>query len=521
VAIIQKIKFHWSIIVVSIIIGAIYASPNLVFINSPEYRGIPINYTDHESYYLSRINAAYIGCFVSCNPFLSNENRFPFFDPSISPVVLAIPGIFFGLNVVKLKLIYEFLLPAILSLLIYTFIYRISPARILALTGSVIILLGYNLLNIVDIISWSDIWSSVTNKYGLYSSIFPLPYSRIVNPAFSSIYFWGTMHVILSYWRKQEIRWLLLLTILFGFSFYIYFYTYTFLFCFFLVLFLISLQRKNFVQSKGLLIIVLGGLIIGSGTIVEVYNLIHHPLYQNLPKIDVTESRVPEISILGISVLLSSILYLRYQKRHGKISDITVFIFALVISPILLKNQHIVFGTIVQHSHYDWYYITPIMIITLSYIFYSHFKNTGRYSPIFIGIIFFTIYNSVVIQTNLYELEYPYAVKSQREVAILTFLKTLPHGSTIIVPPSLDRYLHTYTHLRAPWSENSTLYLYDPTRRELWKNLYQSEEFMKRAIEKYNVSYIIVDRVKSVYTYDIIKYFPREIYRDDKYLVLM
>ncbi len=181
------IKRHWIAIVLAIVIGLTYVLPNLIFVNSPDYRGLPMMYADAEPLYLARINKAYVGCVLSCNPFIREYgNSLPFFDSSLSESVLAFPGLIFHVPIIKLKVFYEFFLPITLFLLVYSLAFRLIKNIGLSLVIATFILLEYDLFNFVSLINLFNLTEFLKFKLLHYDV---LTYSRPVNPQFSSIIF--------------------------------------------------------------------------------------------------------------------------------------------------------------------------------------------------------------------------------------------------------------------------------------------------------------------------------------------
>ena len=109
------LKTHRLAILVSALVGLIYVLPNLIFISSTYYRGLPIISADAESMYLSRINGVHKGCILNCNSYIKEyANTYPHFNSSISEVVVALPGILTNVSTINLKILYDFVFPAVL-----------------------------------------------------------------------------------------------------------------------------------------------------------------------------------------------------------------------------------------------------------------------------------------------------------------------------------------------------------------------------------------------------------------------
>lgn len=110
------------ILIVALVCGVIYVLPNIFFINSNDFQGIPLMNTDAESLYLNKISGAYSGCTFNCNPFVKEYGyKYPHFDASISSMILAIPGVVMNVNIFDLKILYEFILPVLIFFICLSF----------------------------------------------------------------------------------------------------------------------------------------------------------------------------------------------------------------------------------------------------------------------------------------------------------------------------------------------------------------------------------------------------------------
>ncbi len=97
------IKKHYLGIFFACICASIVFLPNILFINSDSYNALLMTYKDNEDYlYLTRINMAYTGCILNCNPYIKEYNNlFPYFDSSLLEFILALPGIITNIPISK------------------------------------------------------------------------------------------------------------------------------------------------------------------------------------------------------------------------------------------------------------------------------------------------------------------------------------------------------------------------------------------------------------------------------------
>ncbi|MCR4334265.1 MAG: hypothetical protein NUV47_00845 [Patescibacteria group bacterium] len=508
---------HWVGVIFALFSGLIVVGPNLFFVNSTSYKGLPMVYSDAESLYLSRINAVYKGCIVSCNPYIKEYgNKYPFFDPSISETILAIPGVILNISVPALKVFYEFFLPFVLSLLIYSLIFRLTSSVAWSVFGSVFIVLGYNLINDVDLISFIDfgnIFKWKTNETSF------LQFSRPVNPQFSSLIFFVYLHVLLSTMMKKTWKWFITLALVYGFSFYIYFFTYTFITLVQGVLIGLFLLHKEYSSIFKSIVSTILGLIIGVPVIIEIYKVFHHPYYSTIPTEYLIKTHTPDFTLIGIIlfglfIVIFALSLLKIKKN--KVS--TYFVTILVLSCFIMRNQHIITGAIMQYSHYEWYFFSPIFVVAIvyfSWIFLSNSHNT-RYQYILYLLILLGIANGILVQYSSYVHWLPYAEKSQRYVPVLNWIKNNISPDTIISAPyELSSIIPFYTKNYVMWSFFAGQYIRIPDRLDDFANSRLSAEKLMSIGTKYNVDYFIESKQSNL----LKKYDTKMIFEDGNFVV--
>jgi hypothetical protein len=494
--ILEFVGKHWIGIIIAMLIGLIIAGPNLIFINSSSYQGIPIMESDFEMYYLARENATYRGCIMSCNPFIKEyQSQFPFWDPSISEAVLASPGMILSISVVQLKLIYDFLLPAILTFLIYLFAYRLTKTVSLSVLCALFIVLGFNLINSYVPIDLSTVFDMFKLKI---DSIALFPYARPVNPQFSSIIFFIYLHILLSCFRRQNIRWFIALAIIYVFAIYTYFYLYTFLTVVNGISILIFLIIRQYKTSLYLLLSTIVGAIFGLPVILEVYRTVTHPYYPILPSNSIFHTHIPQISLSGITLLcaLFVIAFFYRQKISHKISIDIYFLLSLIFASFVILNQQIITGIIVQSFHYHLYYATPILVLSLGYLCYLFIRKETlqKYYLLLIIIGIFPVLNALFIQENYYDKNLSYTLETQNNAPILSWLSSqIPKDAIIISPNSLVSFISVFTPHYLILAPSADLYLHEPMRNSDEVKMMSSSSFLKKGIVKYGVNYIITE----------------------------
>lgn len=496
------LKKHWIAFVFALIAGLIYVAPNLIFTHSSYYKGLPMMYTDAESLYLTRINAAYTGCILNCNPFIKEyKNSFPFFDSSLSEPILAFPGIIFHIPILTLKIFYEFLLPFILFLLVYSLAFRLIKNRGLSIFTATLIVLGYNLFNISDLLNFHDFIELLRLRF--FHPDF-LIFSRPVNPQFSSLIFFVYLNVLLSVVIKKTWKYVLLLALVYGFSFYIYFFTYTFMTVVQGVWVCIYLLRKDWEMLSRFCIGTLCGLLIATPQFINIYKLFHHPYYSTMMINMVKYTHIPHVSLQGILLfLLFVMITVVYVKRIKDIPPSAYFLAALIFSCFILRNEHVLIGIDMQYFHFERYMFDPIFIIFCCFCFNEFFGEISKkYHYIFLFMSIIPIANASFIQYRAYQQSLPNAQFIQKYIPVLQWLKEkVPEGSIISSTSSIVDLIPLYTHNYILWNSSAEEWMSVPGRIEEITSARSSAQTLEQVGQKYGVDYYIEDKKLDIFSH--------------------
>gem|GEM_PF-2073108 len=461
------IRRHWLGLLFAIIAGFIYVAPNLVFLQSASYQGLPMIYTDSESLYLVRLNAAQDGCHLNCNPFIKEYgSSFPFFDSSISPFILALPGIIFNVSTLTLKVFYEFFLPFVLFLLVYWLTFRLVANVGLSVFTASFIILGSNLLNSTDLLNFYDLRELF--KLGFAHPDF-LIFSRPVNPQFSSIILFVYLHILLTAVRRRTWKWICILTVIHGLSFYVYFFTYAFITAVqtvWLGIYLLRKEKEMFIRFSACFF---GALLIGVPQFINFYNLFHHPYYSTMMIDLASYTHTPHISLRGMALLLVCIVFaILYSRKNKSIHIEAYFIVALVATCFLVRNEHVVMGIDMQYFHFERYMFDPIFMITLAFLLNEFLiKKHDKYHYLLIVMSILPVANASLIQYRMYQQSLPAAHFSQKYIPTLECLEErVPKGSVVFAEnDGLSQFIPVYTSHYIPWTM-WTHWLSVPGRRE-------------------------------------------------------
>ena len=192
-------KNGWNIIILSlaILVGSISVAPHLLAVQNidTEYKGIPFLYLNNEFGYVSRIQEISDGHgFVGSPNFFEYKNIIPIVPP-FGEYAYYILHILTGLSVLNTVVLAKFLFPAILFLLIYSFVSKLLKTtpdyvkKISAISAGIFVTLGYDLIDFRTVLS-----RLITNDHNTYLSL----WTRPVNPIIGALLLFSFLILVLN-----------------------------------------------------------------------------------------------------------------------------------------------------------------------------------------------------------------------------------------------------------------------------------------------------------------------------------
>lgn len=455
------IKKHFAAILFSILIGVGMLVPQWYFSWSlgPDYRGITIMGTDAETCYDARIKNAAEGGGVGNPFFLEEKDEVPPPGYVIAEEILALPLYVFDISVSQLSLIYLFFFPALIFLLVYAFLYRLIRDRGGAIAGAFLVVFGYKLLTlsgIFNLFTWSG-------AYEQFSS-----YARPVNPQFSSLFFFGYLHTLLTIWRRKSknisIIWYALVLFFVGISFYIYFYTWTFFAVLSGLFVALLIWKKEYEKLKRVLIVLVGASLVGIPYMLELHSFTSHPYYADISKtFGLLYSHKPILSLAGIIVTILFLGTLWLQRQEGKETPKDVlFLGSVLLSTYIVINQQIITGILLQEGHYHWFFNMPIFGIILIWSLYMILKRTYPkiYTMFIWGLVVASVLMFILVQTSSYKVQAPIFSQEQSYMNVIQWLnENAGHDDVVLADNDLSDLIPIYTNLYDYWDEYGFTYL--------------------------------------------------------------
>ena len=395
---------HFLAVIFGLIIGFIYIAPHIFFVVNPEnkYQGVFISRASDEENYLSVIHETYDGNKIA-NPYLfeyknnpSNAAYYYFIEYSLGRI-----GKIFNLTIANLAYLMKFIFPIILFFTIYIFLLTVSKDKGAALLGSVLVLLGNEMVGVragdfISTIFWQGSWTEF------------LAYSRPVNPSISSIFFFLALYCIYRIYNEPEkVRFWILGGALIGFTAYLYFYFWFFPLVLLAVIFVYSVVSKNKLLALAVFLCSLISLIIASPFIFSMLKGLMDTSAsvdkEAIQKTFISTHRIILEKIIFAPLLALAVYYfikLAAKKFMGfagaqySVSKKYIFIFLLLLAALISSNQQVLSGMEIQQHHFHFFVSIPIFFIAMAVLVVDLLK---KYFPKFKTAAIFIIISIVVI----------------------------------------------------------------------------------------------------------------------------
>lgn len=482
---------HWVALIMALLVGVITIGPQWYFIwaHQDSYQGIYMLHSDAEPHYLARMREAVDGQGIG-NPFLVGfKVGIPIATPTVIEQVASWPALVFNLSVTRLNLIYKFILPGLIFLLIYFLSYRLTRSIVWSLAGGILIILGYPLLdfgNLLNLIKSELVFTQF------------LMYARPINPQISGLFFFSFLHLLLSYWR-QGFNWRCggLLAMILGVSFYIYFYLFTYLLALLVIALIILGIIKRWRDAWGLVGVLILGTVVGLPIVYELFKVITHSDYYLLAEtFNLQIGRGPVLSSVFLVTSLMFILSLWWFRHYyDRWPTETLFITVLLTTSLVVVNQQLITGIVLQEGHYHWYFNRPIFTIILIWSGWSILRNSHFWSKIItILIMVVSIYAGCFVQYSSYLARVAETVSLQKYGPILKWIETNTESEAVFLAnQALSELIPVYTGGNVVWEDHASYYLMSKERRKFTvKNILEGKVDPKA----YQINYIVWDRVK-------------------------
>ena len=279
----------------------------------------------------------------------------PYLFQPLGSIVVAYTGELFGFGINNTILLSRIIFPFLTFILMYAFVFLLSRNKLAALASTSAILL-------VDfLVSPSGIKAILTGEVvNRIHSVNFLEISHPVNSSMIFVFFFGFLVTFFLFYQKWKWQWGVVSTLLLGLNFYNYFYSWTFLFSFGGVLCFVLALQKKWKEVFRVVYVFVGALVVAIPYIWNLYSATQHTTYVELSlRHGVLVSHAP--LFIGATTLCALVVFLFGFPRADK--QKYVFGLSLLLATMVVLNQQIITGKVLQVGHYHWYIHKPLAVI--------------------------------------------------------------------------------------------------------------------------------------------------------------
>lgn len=359
---------HYQAFVLSILVGVIGVAPQLIFIQKlgDDYRGLHMMAVDDEDYYLSRIQEIIDGHVLTGNvPLYEYKDNYPLYPPT-SDLLLAFLTKFITFSPVNTLIAVKFFLPAAFFFLIYMFIFRLldkpeQRTKNSAITSGLLILLGYNLLNLRELINFF---------FGISAPQSFLIWTRPENPIHGGLILFGLLLILWSLRRGISKKKIFAGSLLFALGVSSYFFVWSLSLSIMATLAVIYTFQKRFYLVKSIGAIFGLGIIFAGPYFYLAFKAAQSPSYTDAAiRLGLGYSHNPILNKILIAstivfLILSLKVFLNQSGGKRNVEDWWLFCAALLFSGLAVFNQQILSGVTIWPPHFVQY-TTPLSVVVL------------------------------------------------------------------------------------------------------------------------------------------------------------
>ena len=440
----EVIVKHWPGLVLATVVGLYCVVPPVFFALSPEYAGVALTGQKDEEHYIARTEQAYAGHPTLGNTFLPRKEQ-PYFQAGLGETIVAGMGIMSGMSVPQITVVGKFIFPFFAALLLYALVYAFFGSILVSLLAVLWLFLGDNLSS--GISDWMDLLQG-TSPNGFF-----LPFMRPINPEVSSLFLFGALYVLYRGFFERAIprAWeIILLGLLIGTSVYLNPYHFTFLVVFCVVWFLWRVYQKDFRSVVPMIYVGSIAFLSALPFLFNYLSLIGQPDYaETAARFGLIVSYAPVIGIWSALLILCPLFL--WPEKYARAKP---FFLISGIAVIILINQQVITGHLMQQNHYHFYVTKPLADIMLGMYTVVVASLLVRRENLRIALCAIVacvlLYNGLLMQRDSYVATYPSAVASQKYSATLIYLESLPEEETVWADKTLSLYIPMYSKHNVP-----------------------------------------------------------------------
>jgi hypothetical protein len=252
---------------------------------------------------------------------------------------------------------------------------------------------------------------------------------------------------------------------------------------------------------------------------IQIFQLLNSKNYSSIPFGYLKFTHIPDITLVGVILfLVFIILVYLYRIKHGNISESAYFVFILVVSCFVTRNEHILSGMIMQYSHFEMYQFGPVAVISTLF-FISHLTNKlfvhklNYMIPVLIVLFFI---NSILIQNESYLRFKNYLDTERIRGPLFEWInKNLPEGSVFAGSRDIMNLMTVYTNNYVIWDYFAGEWMSLPDRSKDFEVSRRETKNLEIIGNRYGVDYYIEEKSNNL----LINSSKRILYEDDNFII--
>ncbi|MDO8619759.1 MAG: hypothetical protein Q7R64_00220 [bacterium] len=476
----SALRSHILAVLFSLLVSALYGVPLVLFPLSmgDAYQGVAMLRTANEDSYLGRIHDIVDGHGALGSPFLFEYKDQPPLAPPTGEWLYALPALLFDVSLVTVLAVSKFVLPAILFLLVYALILRLTEntgwqAKLNAVAGALFVVLGYDLI---------DYRTVALYLKGIDAPASFLLWARPVNPIIGALLLFSFLLCVVAILRNTSSRKKMVCggALFLALMFSSYFFSWGMALSVLGMLILLLLVRKEYKTAGALALIVPLGVLLATPYFFGVWRASQSPWYgASVLRNGLFLTHYPIWNKLLLATLLFFLVALAVDFFLKKKKGIAVSVepwhlltLSFLLGGFWAYSQQIVTGRTIWPYHFVQYTIPLAMIVVLVIAFrvlreHSKALWTGLISVIILSSLTFGIYT----QVSAYRGARPYFAGLQHYGALFSWLNAKEKDCVVFVNEDrpetvmLNTVIPAYTHCNRYAS--SELYSLMPEERAL------------------------------------------------------
>ena len=370
---VRHLPFCSTTVLVGVIFAVVVLLPHILQRMDPLYpfRGIEIMPADQEHYYAARVREEMDGFSGGANTFYSSPKDQPALQPALPEWCIAEIARIFGLSASSAFVLTKGVLAFFLMLSMVSFFTLATGKKWAALLVATTLLFAGSALHAP--------WNLPRFLFSSFS-LDALRFARLVNPLWSSLWFFAALAGVASWLRERRTWKMLFVGFCLAMMLYAYVYAWTYLGTALVLLLVWCCFQRDMARVRDLFVLAVCIALLGIPYLLNVWALLQHPWYaETAARLGLVHLRTPVFGVWSVVFLLLSPFANRSWRDTAPLFPI------LALAGIIVLNQQILTGMFLVPHHYHWYFLQPLASGMLLLLVFSLLCRLARFPRLLSG----------------------------------------------------------------------------------------------------------------------------------------